>query len=180
MVIDLRFNTKKTALPLKCGTVFSGSALPVTVIGAPESRGGLKVVGVRVRLTNAAGMPVSAECFMQRGLWRCRFSAANFAVYGFISQGMSVELVLDDGEIETVGVGDFEVVAANASAVKGEMDGVFMTKGADVYFKSSVDEDGVQHYLKQKMVNDPDIGWGATWIGDYVLTAEGNFVEVAR
>jgi hypothetical protein len=179
MVIDLRFNTKKTALPLKCGTVFSGSALPVTLIGVPESRGGLRVCGVRVRVTNAAGMPVTAECFIQRGLWRCRFSAANFAVYGFISQGMSVELVLDDGEIETVGVGDFEVVAANASAVKGEIDGVFMTKGADVYHKSEV-VDGVQHYLKQKMVHDPDIGWGATWIGDYVLTAEGNFVEVAR
>ena len=144
MVIDLRYNTKKTALPLKCGTVFSGSALPVTVIGAPEARGGLKVVGVRVRLTNAAGMPVSAECFMQRGMWRCRFSAANFSVYGFISQGMSVEFVLDDGEIETIGVGDFEVVAANASAVKGEPSGVFMTKGADVYHKSEV-VDGVQH-----------------------------------
>lgn len=177
MVIDLRYNTKKTALPLKCGTVFSGSALPVTLIGVPESRGGLRVCGVRVRVTNAAGMPVTAECFIQRGLWRCRFSAANFAVYGFISQGMSVEFVLDDGEIETVGVGDFEVIAANASAVKGEPSGVFMSKGADVYHKSEV-VDGVQHYLKQKMVHDPDIGWGATWIGDYVLTAEGNFVEV--
>ena len=177
MVIDLRFNTEKTALPLKCGTVFSGSALPVTLVGVPESRGGLKVCGVRVRVVNAAGMPVSAECFMQRGLWRCRFSAANFAVYGFISQGMSVELVLDDGEIETVGVGDFEVIAANASAVKGEPSGVFMSKGADVYHKSEV-VDGVQHYLKQKMVHDPDIGWGATWIGDYVLTAEGEYVEV--
>lgn len=180
MVIDLRYNTKKTVYPLKCGSVFSGSALPVTVMGVPEMRGGLKVVGVRVRVTNAAGMPVTAECFIQRGLWRCRFSAANFAVYGFISQGMSVELVLDDGEIETVGVGDFEVVAANASAVKGEPSGVFMTKGADVYFKSSVDEDGVQHYLKQEMVNDPDIGWGAVWTGDYILSAEGEYVEVAR
>ena len=179
MVIDLRYNTKKTALPLKCGTVFSGSALPVTLIGVPESRGGLRVCGVRVRLTNAAGMPVSAECFMQRGLWRCRFSAANFAVYGFISQGMSVEFVLDDGEIETVGVGDFEVVAANASAVKGEPSGVFVTKGSDVYVKSEV-VDGVQHYLKQKMVHDPDIGWGAVWTGDYILSAEGEYVEVAR
>lgn len=178
MVVDLRYNTKKPVLPLKCGTVFSGSALPVTLVGVPESRGGLRVCGVRVRVVNAAGMPVSAECFMQRGLWRCRFSAANFAVYGFVSQGMSVEFMLEDGEVETVGVGDFEVVAANASAVKGEPSGVFMPKGDDVYFKSSVDEDGVQHYLKQKMVHDPDIGWGATWVGDYVLTAEGNFVEV--
>jgi hypothetical protein len=177
MVIDLRYNTKKTALPLKCGTVFSGSALPVTLIGVPESRGGLRVCGVRVRVTNAAGMPVTAECFIQRGLWRCRFSAANFAVYGFISQGMSVELMLEDDEIETVGVGDFEVVAANASAVKGEIDGVFVSKGADVYLKSEV-VDGVQHYLKQEMVHDPDIGWGATWVGDYVLTAEGEYVEV--
>ena len=43
------------------------------------------------------------------------------------------------------------------------------------YFKS-YSKDGVQHYVRQVMSHDEDIGWGADWVGDYVIV-DGKFVE---
>ena len=46
----------------------------------------------------------------------------------------------------------------------------YISKGDDVYIKSYVDSDGVQHYLKQVMSYDEDMAaWGADWQGDYIL-----------
>lgn len=179
MVIDIRDQVyRRSTLPLKCGEVFCGSSLPVAVIGVPGRRGGQRVTGVKVEIVNAAGMPVEADCFKRRGIYRCLFSAANFVVYGFVSKGMRVKLALEDGEIETVGVGDFEVKASGADSVQGDPSVRYVAKGSDIYLPSSVDNYGVQHYVKQTMVHDPDIGWGAIWDGDYVLSAEGEFVAV--
>lgn len=43
------------------------------------------------------------------------------------------------------------------------------------YFKS-YSRDGVQHYVRQVMSYDEEIGWGADWVGDYVIV-DGKFVE---
>ena len=177
MTIDLRDQARNRALPLKCATVYSGSMLALDLIGVPSERGGVAVEGVTVEVVNPAGMPVSAECFVRRGIHRCRFSASNFEVYGFVAKGLRVKARYEDGETETLGIGDFEVLASSGDAVKGEVTGVYMTKGSDVYLKSEI-VDGVQHYVKQRMVNDPEIGWGAIWEGSFVLSAEGEFVEV--
>jgi hypothetical protein len=178
MIIDVSMQAKNSRLPLKCVSVYSGSALPIAFVGMPARRAGADVVAVTVEIVNAAGMPISGSCFKRRGLWRCLMSAANFAVYGFVAKGLRVVLELATGEKETLAVGDFEVLAVDASAVKGEPSAMYVRKGGDVFLPSSVDEDGVQHYLKQAMAYDAEIGWGATWIGDYVLTAEGEYVEV--
>ncbi len=46
--------------------------------------------------------------------------------------------------------------------------------GSDLYFKS-YSKGGVQHYVKQTMSHDEEIGWGADWTGDYILV-DGEFV----
>jgi Mn-containing catalase len=52
----------------------------------------------------------------------------------------------------------------------------YVVKGSDVYLKSEVVAE-VQHYVKQVMSYDPEIGWGADWTGDYIL-ADGEFIPV--
>lgn len=179
MVVNIRDQVcSRSTLPLKCGEVYSGSPLPIAVIGVPRLRGGLLVTGVTVEVVNAAGVPVEASCDCRRGIYRTLFSAANFAVYGFISKGLRVKLVLENGEIETIGVGDFEVKASGADAVKGDASAQYVKKGGDVYLPSTVDDAGVQHYVKQTMAYDAEIGWGAIWGGDYILSVEGEFVSV--
>ena len=52
----------------------------------------------------------------------------------------------------------------------------YVVKGEDIYLKSRL-VDGVQHFVKMAMEYDEDIGWGATWGGDYILEG-GNYVAV--
>lgn len=179
MKVSLKEQVQNAALPLNCVRVFTGSALPLIVRDVPDVLCGARVAGVKVRVTNADGAPIEAPC--ERGApsqWFVLLAAKNFMRYGFVSNGVRVALTLEaDGEThETVlGVGDFEVIAANADAAPGVAGASYVTKGGDLYVRSET-RDGVQHYVKQTMEFVTGMGWGANWTGDYILTADGEFV----
>jgi len=80
----------------------------------------------------------------------------------------------------TIGVADMEIKAASANASPGSPGDMVMIKGTDIYFPFGEPVEGVQHYVKQKVVYDPEIGYGAEWVGDYILGSDGQFVEVTE
>lgn len=179
MKISLKEQVTNPALPVNCVRVHTGGALPLILFDVPDVLCGARVTGVKVRVTNADGASVEAPC--ERGApgrWFVLLAAANFTRYGFVSNGVRVTLTLEaDGETQeaVLGVGDFEVVAANADAAPGNAGASFVAKGGDLYVRSEV-RDGVQHYVKQTMEFVDGMGWGANWTGDYILTADGEFV----
>ena len=181
MKIHLYDQVRNPAFPLKCVNHYTGSALPVELTGVPFFYGGASVTGVRLTLTNADGVPVTAVCEKLGYDWHTLFAASNFAHYGFVSKGVKVELTLagaDGTEHQTlIAVGDFEIHAAAAGVQPGDPSAHYATKDGDHFEKIDV-RDGVQHYIKRVMVFDPDpaIGWGAKWEGDYILTSDGNFI----
>ena len=113
-------------------------------------------------------------------MWFALFAASNFANYGEVKCGIKIDATIErrDGTnaVVTVGVADLTIAAANANASAGTPVGHYAVKGCDLYLKTQLVE-GVQHYTKQTMVHDAEIGWGAEWHGDYIMDASGNFVE---
>lgn len=166
-------------LPVK---VYTGSALPLELVGIPEKMAGGEVLGVSVTVTNADGQPLTGECAKVGAEWYTLFAAAGFTNFGFVKQGVKFDVTVKraDGStaVVTIGVADFEVKAASPSAVAGKPSSAYVVKGGDLYVRSEV-RDGVQHYVKQSMSYDPEIGWGAEWVGDYILTADGEFVAAS-
>lgn len=176
--LSLQFAHDQTlpCMPVKVNT---GSALPLELVGIPERLAGGVVDGVSVELVNADGEPLSAACEKVGEMWAVLFAPSNFANYGFVKLGFRAVVTVTRGELPSVGVsvgGDLEIVAASASATAGVPSSAYQVSGGDVYLKSRIVE-GVQHYVRQSMVYDARIGWGAEWGGDYIKTADGGFVE---
>lgn len=166
-------------LPLMPVKVYTGSALPLELVGIPNSMAGGEITGVSVEVTNADNQPLTGECVKVGADWYVLFAAAGFVSYGFVSKGLKVTATVKRADGSTanviIGVADFEAVAASASASAGVPSQGYIVKGGDLYVKSKV-VDAIQHYVKQSMEYDPEIGWGANWGGDYVLSADGQFV----
>lgn len=172
------------AYPPKCVYVKTGSALPVEFYDLPLCYNGLRVIGVRVSVTNADGVAVDAPCEKRGARWFVQFAASNFTNYGFVSKGFRVTLELKDDEANrgweyVAATGDIDIGASTATAMPGNPGNVFVTKGGELFVRSHV-IDGVQHYVKQEMVFDPDplLGWGAKWTGDYILSQAGDYISV--
>jgi hypothetical protein len=176
MKLDLSRNIDFDAtLPIGPVRVFSASVLTLELKGIPAKRGGKRVDGVLVSVTNADGMLVTANAVKIGAIWFVRFAASNFANYGVVENGVAVALVYDDEPRECIGRGQFEVVAASAEAKPGTPTAAYVSKGDELYVKANV-VDGVQHYLLQSMVYDAEMeAWGAEWTGDYILV-DGEFV----
>ena len=168
-------------LPVMPVGIYTGSALPLEIVGIPAMMAGGVVSGVSVTVTNADGMPVTGAAAAVGGTWMILFAASNFANYGEVMAGIRIDATVErrDGTtaIVTVGVADLNIKAASASATPGTPGAHYVEKGGDLYPKTQI-VDGVQHYTKQTMAFNPEIGWGAEWSGDYILDASGNFVEV--
>ena len=177
MKINLERNLDFDAtLPIGPVRVFTASVLSLELKGIPSKRGEKKVASVAVAVTNADAMTATAEAVKIGSVWFVRFAASNFENYGTVENGVAVTLVYDDETRECVGRGQFEVVAADASAKPGDPNDSYVAKGDSLYVKSRVDEQGVQHYLLQSMVYDAEMeAWGAEWTGDYILV-DGEFV----
>lgn len=177
MKIHLYDQVRNPAYPPKCVNTYTGSALPLELIGVPFYHGGAAVTGVSVTLTNADGVELTGICEKRGYDWKVLFAASNFAHYGFVSKGVKITLTLAGGHQTILAVGDLEIRAAAANAQPGDPSARYVTKDGDHYEKIDV-RDGVQHYIKRVMVFDPDpaIGWGAKWEGDYILTDDGNFI----
>ena len=168
-------------LPVLPVGIYTGSALPLEIQGIPAMMAGGVVSGVSVTVTNADGVPVTGAAAVVGGVWMILFASSNFANYGDVMAGVKIDATIDrrDGTAATVtvGVADLEIKAASANATPGTPSNRYAVKGGDLYLKTQLVE-GVQHYTKQTMAFDPEIGWGAEWSGDYILDASGNFVEV--
>lgn len=178
VLLKLQVEADQTLPPMPV-KVYTGSALPLELVGIPAEMAGGKVTGVRVSVTNADGLPLTGECVKVGEEWHTLFAAAGFTNYGFVKQGVRFDVVVDRADGSTakviIGVADLEVKAASPSAVAGKPSLDYVVKGDDIYFKSAV-VDGVQHYVKQSMKYDPRVGWGADWGGDYILSADGQYV----
>lgn len=176
--LTLQFGRDPT-LPVMPVKVNTGSALALELVGVPRRHAGGEVSGVSVVVTNANGEPLSAVCAKVGDAWCVIFAASGFAEYGFVRRGFCAVVEIrraDDSTASLTICGDFEVVSASAAAQPGNPSSAYQVSGGDVYLKSAVVAD-VQHYVKQSMVYDARVGWGATWGGDYIKTADGTFVE---
>lgn len=168
-------------LPVMPVGVYTGSALPLEIVGVPAVMAGGYVTGVTVTVTNADGVRVTGAASPVGGAWYALFAAANFAHFGEVTAGVKIDATIErrDGttDVVTVGVADLTIKPSSADAMPGTPGSHYIEKGDDLYVKTQI-VDGVQHYTKQTMAFDPEIGWGAEWSGDYILDASGNFVEV--
>lgn len=174
MKLDLRlqaghFTTVKP-LPIR---IWSGSALPLEIAGIPGRFGGKNITGVNISVTNADGVTVIAAAEKKDGEWCALFAASNFANYGTVVSGLRV-IANTPLQSVTVCIADLVIAQSDSSAQPGDPTSSYQRKGDDEYFKTAV-IDGVQHYTKQQMSYDPEIGWGAEWVGDYILV-NGQFV----
>lgn len=170
-------------LPVMPVGIYTGSALPLEIVGIPALMAGGIVAGVNVTVTNADGIQVTGAASPVGGAWYALFAASNFASYGDVMAGIKIDATIErrDGTTATVtvGVADLEIKAASANAAPGAPSSMVQVKGGDIYVKSQMVE-GVQHYVKQTVSFDADIGWGADWTGDYILGSDGEFVEVTE
>ncbi len=179
MNICVKAQLRNPALPLKCVSTQTGSALPLELYGMPAYMAGCAVTALTVSVTNANGVTITGNAEIgERGEWIVLFGLTNFANYGYVRYGVKIDATLtdDEGVTNSVGVafGDFEVVQATANATPGDPTSNFIAKGSDQYWKSEV-VDGVQHYKRVMIVNNPRIGWGFDLEGDYILV-NGEFV----
>ncbi len=176
--LNLQATVDQTLPPLPV-KIFTGSALPLELEGIPGEWAGGEVVGVSVTVKNADGVDVAAECALVGNEWQCLFAGSNFPSWGFVENGVRITVAVKRSDDTTayviVGVADFDIKPATTSASPGTPGAMVAIKGGDVYLKTQV-LDGVQHYTKQQMAFDSRVGWGATWTGDYILTADGDFV----
>lgn len=160
---------------------FTDSAVLAELCGVPDMLGGGAVQSVAVSLVTPDGMPVTGQAFRVGREYHALFAASNFVGYGQTRRGFrAVATILrEDGTTFplVLGVGNLEIFAGAPDASPGDPSDAYVLKGSDVYFKSRV-VDGVQHYVKQEMEYDAEIGWGANWTGDYILV-NGEYVAAS-
>lgn len=168
-------------LPIGPVRGFTNSSMFIEILGVPDKIGGCEVARVDVTVVNADGAPITGTAERDGCLRRILFAESNFRSYGTIENGVKVSVMLarPDGTsfLTVFGVGNVDIIKGDPSAEPGDQTRTFVVKGDDVYLKSEI-VDGVQHYVVQVIEYDPEIGWGANWIGDYILV-DGEFVEVA-
>lgn len=166
-LIDCRF--WRPDLPLLPISVVCGSALTVGVTGMPQKRLGVKIVGCRIRITNADGQAETKDCVWTDGAWCVTFPASHFQGFGAVLKGVLVMAVGKDeqgaDQVWVERMGDLRVLAAEASSRPGQPSEI----GGDVYCKSKV-IDGVQHYKKEVLTySEKQKAWGSDWVGDYII-----------
>jgi hypothetical protein len=173
---------KSPRIPLDPLAVFAGSSMPVALVGIPDSRPDGDIVSVSVSIVNADGATFTAPCTKSGVKWFVAFAGSCFPNYGLVELGYRVVATVATGErtsmTSVIGVGDLEILKTTPDTHPGDPTKNYVIKGSDVYDKSRMVDD-VQHYVKQTMVYDDEMGaWGASWDGDYILV-DGEFQEVS-
>ena len=181
-VIDLPPCNIFRCWPLEPVAVWSGSALPLTVAGIPQSIAGGNVKSVSFTVTNADGLTLTAAADSgDGGIYFAIFAEGNFSSYGYIEKGVKIKATVsmpDGGEANIIlAVADLEIAASSPSASPGDPSKTFVAKGSDQYIKTETVE-GVQHYAKITLHRDPRVNsYLARYTGDYILV-NGEFQEV--
>lgn len=175
MTLDLKFQNFNHTLPPITVDAFTGSALPLELVGIPKALGGKRISAVNVTVTNASGIPVTAPAVLADGEWRVMFAATNFDTYGFVRNGVKIDVITSDGESVIFAVGDIEIKASTADATEGVVAQGLVRKGDDIYLPS-YNADGVQHFMRETLVySERQRAWGAEWTGDYIIVG-GEYV----
>jgi hypothetical protein len=165
-------------MPLGDVNIPLASAATFKILDVPSVIGVDPVVRVDVRCVNVSDMALTVEaCRDANGDWCATFPSSFFIRDGRIENGLQIE-VWTATEKYIAGVGSIAVGKYGAQ-VSRIGDGVaYSVKGDDIYVKTKI-VDGVWHYAKQEVVWDDDMSaYGAKWIGDFIIDANGNFVEV--
>ena len=169
---------------LPVGYTYAGSACPVEIEALPEVFCSADVIGVAVTLVNADGRPITVPAERTtRGGWTVLVRGEFFERPGFVASGVRLTLELKRGialYTVTLAVGDLEVTAVEPSAQPGDQPAsavqmkTLVEEGGVLYVATTVDEAGVQHYVRQAIVYDQEMdAWGAEWSGDYVRGEDG-------
>ena len=183
MKIDLKVQIEVNPL-YPAGPLFgySGSTVLAELVSVPASLAGGTVAGVEVTLTTPDGLQVTAPAEKVGSEWHVLFAASNFTCFGTTRRGFKAVAIIarDNGTTfpYTLGIGNLHIDAGTPDAQPGDPSKGYVVKGDEIYFKSEVVE-GLQHYVKQVMEYDPEIGWGAAWTGDYILV-DGEFVPYSE
>ena len=180
MIIDLSDQMNiSTGLPPRHAVTYVNSSMPLVFVGIPAVRADGEITAVAVTVTNADAMPTTAPCVKEGDAWCVAFAPSCFPTYGFIERGYKVVATVKTPTgstmSSTLAVGDVEIHPDSPRATPGDPSKGYVVKGDDIYLKSQVVE-GVQHFVKQTMEYDAEMGaWGATWSGDYILV-DGEYV----
>lgn len=173
----IKCDVERPELPFCPLSIPCGSARTLGVTGLPRQRLGVTVKGCRVRITNADGVAMTREAVYRDGAWCVTFPAAHFQAYGDVKRGVIVMAYGSDengeDQVWVERFGDLRIMPLDASARPGDPSAAAV--GRDVYHKSKV-VDGVQHYKKEVISYDEDMGdWGASYVGDYIIVG-GDYV----
>jgi hypothetical protein len=184
VTIDLSLVIGHLNRPLVDTWTLSGSAAIFSIIGVPESFGGIPITGVALQLTNADGTTLTLTATQSIGSWAVTFPATHFSAYGIIDGGVRVHALGTSGGSPvdiTLATGNLCIKQDDPTARPGEMSAGVWYRGEDVFNKAGApDAQGIQHYKKQVLAYDAEMGdWGVTWVGDYIIE-NGNFVEVTQ
>lgn len=180
MKIDLKVQIEVDPLyPAGPLAGYSGSTVLAELVGVPASLAGGTVAGVEVTLTTPDGLQVTEPAEKVGSEWHVLFAASNFTCFGTTRRGFKAVAIIvrDDGTTfpYTLGIGNLHIDAGTPDAQPGDPSKSYVVKGEDIYVKTRVIDD-VQHYARQEMSYDAEMGaWGAEWLGDYILV-DGEFV----
>lgn len=177
MILDLTPQAKHgpylQPLPVR---IYTGSALPLDIVGIPPALAGESVTGVSVMIVNADGITTTAPAVKTARAWCVTFAPSTFASFGFVAKGLAVSVATAAGST-LFAVADLEVVAATPDTQPGDPTRSFVEKGSDIYLKTYTLA-GVQHYTKMQLELSERLGtYGADWTGDYILTSDGQYQE---
>ena len=159
-------------------SVACGSARTIGVIGL-RSRLGITVTGCKIRVTNADGCALTIDCVLTGGIWVATFPASHFQSYGTVKNGVVVFATgrdeHDDDQMWIERVGDLRVTPVDAESTPG-----VSSAPKDVYLKSYIAPDGVQHYKKCVLVySERQNAWGEDYVGDYIFVG-GDYVPFSE
>ena len=171
---DVDCNFAKADWPFMPVRVPCGSARTIAVAGC-AFRGGVRINGYSVRVTNPDGVSLTVECRKLNGCWVATFPASHFATYGTVKNGVVVFAAGTDergvSQIWIERTGDLVVFQVAAT----ETPGGTVEAPKDVFHKSEI-VDGVQHYKRETLTySQRQQAWGVDFTGDYVFVG-GDFV----
>lgn len=166
--------------------VFTGSSLPLRILGIPDAIAGGNVTALKVTITNADAVSVAADAVKEGIFWIVTFAASNFTNFGKVEKGIRYEATVEfpsetEGEPPTTHIillaaGILDVRASNPSAEPGDPSKFYQVRGDDEFHKS-YKANNIQHFKKVVISYDPDMeDWGFNLEGDYILSSTGEFI----
>ena len=173
LTLQLKYDQTLPVMPVKAS---ANRPLALEFTGIPERVLAPPVTAVKIRLVNADMEPIEVGAAQgPDGGWGALFAPSCFRSWGYVALGFQATLLSGVETLATV-MGGLDIRSSEPSVSPGKAAEVYQLAGGDVYKKSKL-VGTVQHYVKEELVFDAEIGWGLTWTGDYIKNG-GEFVPV--